>query len=142
MIARPGPVVHSVAETMAHIAAAAAAAVWVVIAEEEALVEVEVVDFVVVVAVANGTVGRFRSGGDFPTRRPRDSIWGGVSAVDTDETAARALNGAEDLDHQRWGGHEGHPYKRATSISVLEAFVGMALRGHPTLSAKPRDTKT
>ena len=28
--------------------------------------EVVEVDFVVVVAVANGTVGRFRSGGDFP----------------------------------------------------------------------------
>jgi hypothetical protein len=49
---------------MGHIAAVAVAAVWVVIAEVEAL-EV-VVDFVVVVAVANGTVGRFRSGGDFP----------------------------------------------------------------------------
>lgn len=52
---------------MARIAAAAVVAASVVIAEavEEAL-EVEVVVFVEVVAVANGTVGRFRSGGDFP----------------------------------------------------------------------------
>ena len=50
---------------MGHIAAAAVAAASAVIAEVEAL-EVVVVDFVVVVAVANGTVGRFRSGGDFP----------------------------------------------------------------------------
>ena len=58
--------VHSVAETMGHIAAVAVAVALVVIAEEAASVEVEVVVFEVVVAVANGTVGRFRSGGDFP----------------------------------------------------------------------------
>ena len=43
--------------------------------------EAEAEDFeAVVVAGANGTVGRFRSGGDFPdARQPRDSTWGSVN---------------------------------------------------------------
>jgi len=51
---------------MVLIVAAAVVAASAGIVEEEALVEVVVADFVEVVAVANGTVGRFRSGGDFP----------------------------------------------------------------------------
>ena len=92
VIERPGVVVHSAAVTMGRTAAAAVAAAWVVIAEEEALVEVEVVAFVVVVAVANGTVGRFRSEGGFPDAQAAVLDMGRCQhEVDTDEAAARAL---------------------------------------------------
>jgi hypothetical protein len=93
VIERHGVVAHSVAETMGHIAAAAVAAASVVIAAEvEEALEVEVVAFVVVVAVANGTVGRFRSGGDFPDAQAAGLDMGRCQhEVDTDETAARAL---------------------------------------------------
>ena len=67
-------VAPSVAATMVLIAAAAVAAAWAVVVAEVS----EVVAFVEVVAGANGTVGRFRSGGDFPDAPAADYIWGGV----------------------------------------------------------------
>jgi hypothetical protein len=62
-------------------------------AEAEAEVsEAEVEDFeAVVVAGANGTVGRFRSGGDFPDAGAAGSTWGGIEhELDAKETAAHA----------------------------------------------------
>ena len=45
----------------------------------------------VVVAGANGTVGRFRSGGDFPDAGAAGSTWGGIEhELDAKETAAHA----------------------------------------------------
>ena len=83
-------VAHNAAATMVPIAAApaAVAAASAVIAAEVP----EVVVFVeVVVAGANGTVGRFRSGGDFPTGAA-DSIWGGVRhELDTKRPRPHAL---------------------------------------------------
>ena len=67
----------SAVATLVLITAVAAVAAWAVLAVVEVFQEEEVVDFEEV-AVANGDVGRFRSGGDFPTREPR-SRFGEVS---------------------------------------------------------------
>lgn len=73
VIERHGVVVRNAAVTMVPTVAAGVAAALVAIAEAEAAVsEVEEV-FEAVVAGASGTVGRFRSGGDFPTRWPQAS---------------------------------------------------------------------
>ena len=74
--------------TLALITAAAAVATWAVLAAAEVFREEEVVDFEEV-AVANGDVGRFRSGGDFPTREPRSRLGRcHARAHDTREAAA------------------------------------------------------
>lgn len=66
MIERHAVVVHNVAVTMAPtVAAEAAAAAWAVLAAVVVSAEEEGA-FEEVVAGANGTVGRFRSEGDFP----------------------------------------------------------------------------
>ena len=67
MIERRGVTVHSVRVIMVPIAAAAvAAAVSAAIAEVVVVCEAVVEVLEVVVAGANGRVGRFRSKGDFP----------------------------------------------------------------------------
>ena len=72
---------------IAAVAAVAASVVMVALAVAEVLEE-EVVDFEEV-AVANGGVGRFRSGGDFPTREPRSRLGRcHARAHDTQEAAA------------------------------------------------------
>jgi len=69
-------------------AAAVAVAAWAVLAAVEVFREGEVVDFEEV-AVADGDVGRFRSGGDFPTREPRSRLGRcHARAHDTQEAAA------------------------------------------------------
>lgn len=82
-------VARSVAAIMVPTVAAEAAAAWAVTAEAE--VPEEGV-FGEVVAVVNGTVGRFRSEVTFPTRWPQLS-WGGVKhEPDAKETAAQRFN--------------------------------------------------
>ena len=80
---------RSAVATLALITAAAAAvAAWAVLAAVEVFREEEVVDFEEV-AVADGDVGRIRSGGDFPTREPRSRLGRcHARAHDTQETAA------------------------------------------------------
>ena len=84
-------VARNAAATMGPTAAAEAAAAWVGLAEEAGSAGVEEV-FGEVVAVANGTVGRFRSEVTFPTRWPQLS-WGGVKhEPDAKETAAQRFS--------------------------------------------------
>ena len=78
----------SVAATMVLTAAVAVAAAWAVLVVA-AVSEVVVVAFVEVVAGANGTEGRFRSGGDFPDAPAADS-YGEVSGTTLD-TRVRGL---------------------------------------------------
>ena len=78
---------RSAVATLVLITAAAVVAAWAALAAVEVFREVEV-DFEEV-AVADGDVGRFRSGGDFPTREPRSRLGRcHARAHDTDETAA------------------------------------------------------
>lgn len=90
VIERPGAAAPSAAATTVPTAVAEAAEASAVTAAEEVLEAAE--DFeAVVVAGANGTVGRFRSGGDFPDARGRRLTWGGIEhELDAIETAARA----------------------------------------------------
>lgn len=72
MIEQRAVTARSVRVIMGRIAAVAVAAVSAAIAAEAAVVsEAEAVVFEVVVAVASGTVGRFRSEVTFPTRGPQ-----------------------------------------------------------------------
>ena len=68
MIERHGVAARNAVATMVPTAAAGVAAALGAIAEA---VVAEVEAFEAVVAGASGTVGRFRSGGDFPTRWPQ-----------------------------------------------------------------------
>ena len=80
--------VISAVATLVVIAAVVVAEVWVALAAAEVFREEEVVDFEEV-AVADGDVGRFRSGGDFPTREPRSRLGRcHARAHDTQEAAA------------------------------------------------------
>ena len=79
--------VISAVATLVVIAAVVVAEVWVAPAAAEVFREEEV-DFEEV-AVADGDVGRFRSGGDFPTREPRSRLGRcHARAHDTQEAAA------------------------------------------------------
>ena len=71
VIERRAVAAHNAAVTMVLTAAAGVAAAPAVIAEAAVSAEVEGEAFEAVVAGASGTVGRFRSGGDFPTRWPQ-----------------------------------------------------------------------
>ena len=80
-------VARSAVATLVLITAAAVVAAWAALAAAVVFREVEV-DFEEV-AVADGDVGRFRSGGDFPTREPRSRLGRcHARAHDTQEAAA------------------------------------------------------
>lgn len=71
---------RSAAEIMVRIAGAAAVAASEAIAEvAEEVLEVEVAVFEEAVAGADGTMGRFRSGGGFPDARQPRTRYGEVS---------------------------------------------------------------
>ena len=90
--------VISAVATLVVIAAVVVAEVWVALAAAEVFREEEVVDFEEV-AVADGDVGRFRSGGDFPTREPRSRLGKcHARAHDTQEAAAAHSTLAVGLD--------------------------------------------
>ena len=90
MIEQHGVAAHNVAAIMVPIAAVAVVGASAVIAEGVSA-EVVVVVFEEVVAGANGTVGRFRSEGDFPDGAGRGLDMGRFQARACDsEAAARA----------------------------------------------------